>query len=476
MRGISSTVSGLGLGVEMQESGRGERPVEQLERLAAPLFRAGPDAEAALAAARERASVLERAGGGSELVGIVFLADLLARLAPAAELARETVASVLEQAGRRLELARDPLIAAIATHALRSPRLLALPPQPALESVLKLAFALAPLRWLSLWRTGGGGAPETVVAVGPEAEGARARERAQRVLANGTDDEDDPVLAASVGHGGGAAVLVGEVAERERGPALLVLSEAALTLAPLLERQALEADTARERAQVEASERRLTRLGLDLHDGAIQEIAALAGDVRLFRSQLGDVLANDPNLERVLGRVDDLEARLRAIDGDLRELARSFESPSVLKKPLGEALQDEVESFRARTNMQARLELEGELGPLTASQRIALLRIVQEALSNVRDHSGAREVSVSIVGRGGEVHAEVVDDGRGFDVERTLISAARQGRLGLVGMSERVRLLGGSFDVESRPGGPTTISVTLPEWRPPDEQAGDAAG
>jgi signal transduction histidine kinase len=65
-----------------------------------------------------------------------------------------------------------------------------------------------------------------------------------------------------------------------------------------------------------------------------------------------------------------------------------------------------------------------------------------------------------------QIHAEITDNGRGFDVERTLVKAARNGRLGLVGMSERVRLLGGRFDVQSRPGGPTTVSVVLPAWRP----------
>ena len=87
----------------------------------------------------------------------------------------------------------------------------------------------------------------------------------------------------------------------------------------------------------------------------------------------------------------------------------------------------------------------------------------------MREHSGARNVGVSLVHRRGYVDLEIVDDGCGFDVERTLVHAARNGRLGLVGMSERVRLLGGSFDVQSEPGGPTTISATLAEWR------GDAA-
>jgi signal transduction histidine kinase len=73
------------------------------------------------------------------------------------------------------------------------------------------------------------------------------------------------------------------------------------------------------------------------------------------------------------------------------------------------------------------------------------------------------------------VHASVVDNGCGFDVGQTLPAAARKGRLGLVGMSERVRLLGGRLDVESRVGGPTTITASLPWWNPVADAAEDGA-
>ena len=58
----------------------------------------------------------------------------------------------------------------------------------------------------------------------------------------------------------------------------------------------------------------------------------------------------------------------------------------------------------------------------------------------------------------------VTDDGQGFEVARGLARAAQQGRLGVVGIGERVRLLGGTLDIESRPGGPTTLRFTLPRW------------
>lgn len=66
------------------------------------------------------------------------------------------------------------------------------------------------------------------------------------------------------------------------------------------------------------------------------------------------------------------------------------------------------------------------------------------------------------------IHAEVRDDGEGFDPEAMLVSAARAGRLGLVGMHERVRMLGGRTHIDSRAGGPTVISATLPPFPRPE--------
>jgi signal transduction histidine kinase len=91
---------------------------------------------------------------------------------------------------------------------------------------------------------------------------------------------------------------------------------------------------------------------------------------------------------------------------------------------------------------------------------------VQEGLANVREHSGATHVTVALGRVADGVRLVVADDGAGFDVPQTVVASARRGRLGLVGMSERVRLLGGAFSLSSAPGEGTEIRVSLPEWRP----------
>jgi signal transduction histidine kinase len=108
------------------------------------------------------------------------------------------------------------------------------------------------------------------------------------------------------------------------------------------------------------------------------------------------------------------------------------------------------------------VSLSGDLTRLSDSQQITLLALVRESLANIREHSDARNVAIRIAANRGGVNATVSDDGQGFDPDTTLVRAAREGHLGLVGMHERVRLLGGQTQIESRPGGPTVISVKLP--------------
>jgi signal transduction histidine kinase len=90
-----------------------------------------------------------------------------------------------------------------------------------------------------------------------------------------------------------------------------------------------------------------------------------------------------------------------------------------------------------------------------------LFRVVQEALSNVRKHSEAGRVSVALRSRRTFVEVTVTDDGCGFAPQQLDTD-----RLGLAGISERVRLLGGAVQIETSPGAGTTVRATLPQWRP----------
>jgi signal transduction histidine kinase len=262
------------------------------------------------------------------------------------------------------------------------------------------------------------------------------------------------------------AALVGRLGDFPAQIAEAYLVEAAAALTPVVERgNLLERSSARERTLVAASERRLTRLGFDLHDGPVQEVLALGAEVRSLQADVYPFIL-DSHRELADGRFEDLVARTAEIDHQLREISHSLETKSVMSRPLGEILHREIDSFSERTGISTELEIRGDPDSLSSAQRIAVFRVLQEALANVREHSGASAVSVGVRARRSSIEVHVTDDGMGFEVERAVARAAQRGRMGLVGIGERARVLGGTFEIESAPGGPTTLRLTLPRWEP----------
>jgi signal transduction histidine kinase len=233
-----------------------------------------------------------------------------------------------------------------------------------------------------------------------------------------------------------------------------------------------ESVLARERELLEASERRLARLGFDLHDGPLQDLVVVGQDLGLFADQLGSVSGIENRERRLLrGRLEDLQAQLEAVEASLRLISTSAHASVLSSRPFAAAVGDLAGVFAARSGIDPCVRLEGDLASMSSSQRIALLSVVGEALNNVREHSDASEVEVTIALEPAGVRARVLDNGQGFDVEAMLVSAGRRGRIGLAGIYERVRLLDGVCEIDSRPGGPTTISITLPRWNAQQDRA-----
>jgi len=407
---------------------------------------------------------------GDDLASAWYAAGALIELAAALELdendVRGAAAAVAEACALPLSAARYILYGQAAGH----PRLLELPPLLAVEIQLTLLLGLDVLSKVSLWQKSASGL-ECILSLGGEGEPSRRvraeakavlRGRSRLSLLGGSQLRAAAVPRFSQPY----AAIVGRAGAVEPAIADAFLREAASALSPVLEREhLLEHSSAREQALVAASERRLMRLGFDLHDGPIQDVLALAAEVRLLQQQVYPFVLED-HRELAYGRFEDLTARLVDLDRHLREVAHSLETKSVLSRPLGEILHREVDNFCERTGIAGSLEIRGDPDSLSSAQRITVFRAIQEALANIREHSGASSVEVRLRARRSAIEVQIVDDGTGFEVERALAKAAQRGRLGLVGMAERVRMLGGTFDVESRPGGPTVLKFTLPRWEP----------
>ncbi|MGH2859603.1 MAG: sensor histidine kinase [Solirubrobacteraceae bacterium] len=432
-------------------------------------FGAAVSIDARAAAATVAETMLDACGatpGGPALALVAFATELLSaiavQLAAEPEQAHRLVAALeAEAAVPRVALGRELLRGGGPAQA----------GARGIETRLALLRVFADAVAAALWTAGEDGEPRCIARSGaldhePIAAMARAlleTEAGQDAL---TPDGTALGLRIAPAHDPPAALLVHGIQGDPRS-ALLLAGEAAPNLARLLNRSALLRRRASERTVAEAVERRLARLRFDLHDGPQQDAHLLAQDLRLFSEQLGPLLVDHPDRERALGRVDDLEAQIAALDRELRRLSALVNQPA--PRSTAEALAEIADSFRGRTGIAPAVSLTGELDRLTDSQRLAVLALVREALSNVRKHAEAERVLISVVAGAGGIAIRIEDDGAGFDPEPTRARAAGEGHLGLVGMQERVLMLGGELKLESRPGGPTVVSAALPQW-PPDER------
>jgi len=452
-----------------------DEPKERLERLHAYFLegctdQTRPALESVLVDARHVRDGCDDRDVGDGLASVRYAAAAVVELASALELdeadLRGAAAAVAEACAMPLTAARYVLF----SQAVGSSRLLELPPLVAAEIQLSLLVGFDVLGDVTLWRRTTSSL-ECILSVGAPGRPSRRiraeakatlRQRSRLSLLGGSQLRSMPVLRFEKAY----AALVGRIGSVEPDVAEAFLNEAAAALSSVIEREYLhEHSAARERTLVASAERRLMRLGFDLHDGPIQDVLAMTADVRLLQQQVYPFVLEEYR-EQAYGRFDDITSRLTELDRQLREIAHSLETKSVISRPLGEILHREVDSFAERTGIGATLEIRGDPDSLSSAQRITIFRAIQEALANVREHAGATSVEVRVRARRSAIEAQISDDGMGFEVERALAKAAERGRLGLVGIGERVRMLGGTFELESAPGGPTTLKLTLPRWEP----------
>jgi two-component system sensor histidine kinase UhpB len=123
-----------------------------------------------------------------------------------------------------------------------------------------------------------------------------------------------------------------------------------------------------------------------------------------------------------------------------------------------------AEEHQQRTGVVT--EVVGHLAGVPGDVAIVCFRVVQEALTNILRHARAHHVRIELKQSDGALEVAVRDDGVGFEAEVVLTQAAQQGHLGLVGMKERVQILGGTLDVHSEPGHGTGVRVSLPATEP----------
>ncbi|HET7480185.1 MAG TPA: histidine kinase [Rubrobacteraceae bacterium] len=218
------------------------------------------------------------------------------------------------------------------------------------------------------------------------------------------------------------------------------LTEDALRLSEDLQKSREQLVTARE------EERR--RLRRDLHDGLGPQLASLTMKAEAAR----DLLETSP--ERSGALLEQITSQTQEAVTDVRRLVYGLRPPALDELGLLGALQAQA-AHGDHNGLRVRVEAPEELPPLPAAVEVAAYRIVQEAVTNVIRHAGARNCVVRIAPEAEALRVEVVDDGRG-------ISEDRSAGVGLHSMRERAEELGGSCKVGAAPSGGTSVRAVLP--------------
>ncbi|WP_157266943.1 ATP-binding protein [Azohydromonas aeria] len=197
------------------------------------------------------------------------------------------------------------------------------------------------------------------------------------------------------------------------------------------------------------------RIARELHDSLGQQLTAVSLALGALHGKLRGRAAGED--------VAEVRRALEVADRDLDRLVFELRPAALEHGGLHEGITAYVSSWSALTGQPVDLLLRGLQGrALPVHVELAVFRVVQEALNNIAKHARSRSVSVSVECFKARLVASVEDDGVGFDAARALDVEAGQVNWGLVGMRERIEALGGSFEIESRPGEGTAVLWRVP--------------
>lgn len=192
------------------------------------------------------------------------------------------------------------------------------------------------------------------------------------------------------------------------------------------------------------------RIAREVHDELGQMLTVLKLEVSMCELAFADL---DPGLHERLGSMKRLIAQLFQLVRDVATALR----PPILDAGIASAIEWQARRFEARTQIPCLVQVPDNLPALSDAKAIGLFRILQEALTNVMRHAQAHSVEIELVREDGQLRMTVSDDGTGFCRDQP-----RPASFGLVGVRERVLMLGGSMALDSEPGEGTSLSVAIP--------------
>ena len=207
---------------------------------------------------------------------------------------------------------------------------------------------------------------------------------------------------------------------------------------------------------LKAQESERLRIARELHDDTAQALTGVSRRLDMLSSSGADI---PPEIAQ---RLDELREQTDTILDGVRRFSQDLRPPVLDDLGLLPALKWLLIALEEQDGIGANTRILGEPRRLPRDSELALFRIAQEALSNVRKHSHASAVELTLDFRNDSVAMTVADNGNGFELPTATGDLAASGKLGLIGMQERARLLGGTIDMESKPGEGTKVVVSVP--------------
>ena len=209
-------------------------------------------------------------------------------------------------------------------------------------------------------------------------------------------------------------------------------------------------------AVTKAQEQERNRIARDLHDETIQQLIAISHQIEDFMLY-GQSLS--PEDSRFLSN---LRQRLRDTLEGVRRFSRDLRPPMLDDLGLVSSLEWWISQLPGAGMPDVKLRVVGDACRFAPEAELLVFRITQEALINVRRHARATHAEVVVTFAQGETVVAVRDDGKGFEPAGLAADPSRTGKLGLIGMEERARLLGATLSIDSRPGRGTVVTLEVP--------------
>jgi signal transduction histidine kinase len=218
----------------------------------------------------------------------------------------------------------------------------------------------------------------------------------------------------------------------------------------------LALQAAQRRLMTEREEERKA-LARELHDQVMQDLLS-------FNYRLEETEDHAPAQRDELASI---RGGIRQVVGDLRQICSDLRPPTIDRHGLPAALSSLAQEWAERTGVSLDLQLDPELGRLPEAIELSLFRIVQEGLSNIHKHAAARQVHLTLQRTpSANLLLRLADDGQGLTAPPDLADLSARKHFGLLGISERVALLGGTMRLESPPGGGAVLLVEIPSPYP----------